>query len=174
MIGRLITRRQMTADDAFRQRGLDVFAAALLHLGAMTPREADEVLSGLKSADGGLALARELGQRLLGVLGAGDDGKGWFKYEISEIGYNFDVTSFGYGDAAQAREWELLNEEDNTFVYVTRLGTMEALAAGLLAEDGPGAPFAELITRLKANRARDAELKERIRAAWAARHPRKI
>ena len=60
-----------------------------------------------------------------------------------------------------------------SFAYVTRLNTMDALAAGLLGEDAPGDRFVDLIARWEAHRARDAELQARTeawRAAFRARH----
>ena len=165
-----MTGGSMTAEDVFRLRGLAVFVDALVRHDAMTRQEAAAMP---EAGEDGLDCARRLSQRVIDLLGDGSDGEGWFKYEISEIGYNVDVTAYGYGDAALAKRWEVLNEEDNSFAYVTRLGTMDALACGLLGTDGPGARFTELIARLDADRRRDAELKARMRAAWAARNPRR-
>ncbi len=162
-----MTGSAMTADDVFERHGIAPFVDALVHHGAMTPAEADA----MRAAGGDPARAREFARALLDRVG--DGGEGWFKYEISEIGYNVDVTSYGYGDATLAKQWEVLNEQDNTFVYVTRLSTMEALACGLLAADGPGARFCDLIARLQGHRLRDAALKAHMRAAWAARNPMK-
>ncbi len=164
----------MTAGDVFDLHGLAVFVAALRHQGAMAAGEAQAILGEARPHGAGREVAARLGQRLLDRLGGESAaGDAWYRYEISEIGYNFDVTAYGYGDEALARRWEMLCEKDNSVAYVTRLGTMEALAAGLLGEDPPGAPFPDLIARWEAHRARDAELQARNdawRAAFRARH----